>query len=157
MFFTVSKRIQKAVAINILVYMVIFIINISMGEKVGYPTGGLAFNNILFLLCLIVTTWLLVNVTKGIEAEEKQKTMLHQQELLENYVENLEKMLEETRAFRHDYKNILSTMSGYIRENEMEELRTFFYKKIYLLIKIFHQGGRPMNAPTGLQHLQNLF
>ena len=132
MFFTVSKRIQKAVAINILVYMVIFIINISMGEKVGYPTGGLAFNNILFLLCLIVTTWLLVNVTKGIEAEEKQKTMLHQQELLENYVENLEKMLEETRAFRHDYKNILSTMSGYIRENEMEELRTFFYKKIYL-------------------------
>ena len=92
MFFTVSKRIQKAVAINILVYMVIFIINISMGEKVGYPTGGLAFNNILFLLCLIVTTWLLVNVTKGIEAEEKQKPMLHQQELLENYVENLEKM-----------------------------------------------------------------
>lgn len=73
-----------------------------------------------------------MNVTKGIEAEEKQKTMLHQQELLENYVENLEKMLEETRAFRHDYKNILSTMSGYIRENEMEELRTFFYKKIYL-------------------------
>lgn len=73
-----------------------------MGEKVGYPTGGLAFNNILFLLCLIVTTWLLVNVTKGIEAEEKQKTMLHQQELLENYVENLEKMLEETRAFRHE-------------------------------------------------------
>ena len=64
MFFTVSKRIQKAVAINILVYMVIFVINISMGEKVGYPTSGLAFNNILFLLCLIVTTCLLVNVTK---------------------------------------------------------------------------------------------
>ena len=58
--------------------------------------------------------------------------MFHQQELLEGYVENLEKMLEETRAFRHDYKNILSTMSGYIRENEMEGLREFFYQKIYL-------------------------
>lgn len=135
MFSTVSKRskrIQKAVAINILVYMVIFVVNISMGEKVGYPTIGLAFNNILFLICLIVTTWLLVNVTKGVESEEKQKAMLHQQEVLENYVENLEKMLEETRAFRHDYKNILSTMSGYIRENEMEGLREFFYQKIYL-------------------------
>lgn len=58
--------------------------------------------------------------------------MFHQQKLLESYVENLENMLEETRAFRHDYKNILSTMSGYIRENEMEGLREFFYQKIYL-------------------------
>lgn len=130
--FNVSQRIQKAVAINILVYMVIFVVNISMGEKVGYPTSGLAFNNILFLICLIVTTWLLTNVTKGIEAEEKQKAMLHQQEVLESYVDNLERMLEETRAFRHDYKNILSTMSGYICENKMEELREFFNQKISL-------------------------
>lgn len=128
----VSKHIQKAVVINIVMYVMMFMVNISMGEKAGYPTSGLVFNNIMFLACLIVTTWLLVNVTKGVEAEEKQKAMIHQQKLLESYVENIEKMLEETRAFRHDYKNILSTMSGFIRENEMEELKKFFYQKINL-------------------------
>ncbi len=127
-----SPKVQYALVVNIVVYLLIFLVNITLGEKVGYSIHMLLFNSFLFLICLIVTTWVLFHVTKGIKAEEKQKAMFHQQELLEGYVENLEKMLEETRAFRHDYKNILSTMSGYIRENEMEGLREFFYQKIYL-------------------------
>lgn len=64
--------------------------------------------------------------------EEKRKAELRRQEILESYIGNLERMIDETRAFRHDYKNILSTMAGFIRENQMEELREFFYEKIKL-------------------------
>lgn len=126
------SKVQYALIINIIVYLSIFLMNITLGEKVGYSINMLMFNSFLFLICLIATTWILLNVMKGIEVEEKQKAMLHQQKVLESYEENLEKMLEETKAFRHDYKNILSTMSGYIRENDMEGLRDFFYQKIYL-------------------------
>lgn len=64
--------------------------------------------------------------------EERRKAELHRQEILESYIANLERMIDETRAFRHDYKNILSTMAGFIRENQMDELREFFYKQIKL-------------------------
>lgn len=64
--------------------------------------------------------------------EEKRKAELRRQEILESYIGNLERMIDETRAFRHDYKNILSTMAGFIRENQMDELREFFYEKIKL-------------------------
>lgn len=127
-----SPKVQYALVINIIVYLLMFLTNITVGEKVGYSLNILMFNSFLFFVCLIATTWVLLNVAKGIEAEEKQKAMLHQQEVLESYVDNLERMLEETRAFRHDYKNILSTMSGYICENKMEELREFFNQKISL-------------------------
>ena len=34
------------------------------------------------------------------------------------------------RKFRHDYVNILSTLSDYIRENDMEGLRKYFNEEI---------------------------
>ena len=33
-------------------------------------------------------------------------------------------------AFRHDYKNILAAMAGFIHENRMDELRDFFERQI---------------------------
>ena len=41
-------------------------------------------------------------------------------------------MVDEMRAFKHDYKNILSTMAGYIKESQIEELKKFFYEKMQL-------------------------
>lgn len=136
-----SSKVRLALVINIIMFLSIFLINITLGEKVGYSVNTLVFNSFIFLICLVITSWILLNVAKNIEEEEKQKSMIHQQQILESYVENLEKMLEETRAFRHDYKNILSTMSGYIKANEMEGLREFFYQKIYL-----QEGSRESQA-----------
>ena len=56
--------------------------------------------------------------------------MYKRQEILEHYVDSLEEMVKEMQSFRHDYKNILSSMSGYIRENKMEELKQYFDEKI---------------------------
>lgn len=63
---------------------------------------------------------------------EQHKMVLRQQNILEGYVANLEKMVDEMRAFRHDYKNILSTMTGYLYENKIKELKDYFYQKTNL-------------------------
>jgi len=36
-------------------------------------------------------------------------------------------------------------------------IHSLCYIKTYYININIHQSGRPMNAPTGLQHLQNLF
>ena len=149
-FTQISSKVQWALVINIVMFLSIFLMNITLGERVGYSRNVLIFNSLLFLLSLAITVWILLNVAKSIEEDEKQKAMVQQQKILESYVENLEKMLDETRAFRHDYKNILSTMSGYIRENEMEELREFFYSKIYL------QEGHEEEQTIAWKSLKNI-
>ncbi len=127
-----SKITQYCLAVNVALYATIFLINVSMGESIGYSTAALVFNTILFIICLIVNCIMVIECTKGIETEEKRKAQLHQQQILENYVGNLESMVDEMRAFKHDYKNILSTMAGYLRESQIEELRKFFYEKTQL-------------------------
>lgn len=125
-----QKATQHSLTANLILFIVVFIVNISFGEKAGYTTGALRFNSILFLVCMVVSSKVILECTKGVENAERKKAVAHEHENLENYVENLEKMLEEMRAFRHDYKNMLATMAGYIHENQMEDLRLFFYEKM---------------------------
>lgn len=130
LFSRTQKTIQYSLAANMILFVVIFIVNISLGEKAGYSKKCLWFNCILFFVCMIVSSKVIIECTKGVENAERKKAAAHQYEILKNYVASLERMLEEMRAFRHDYKNILATMAGYIHENQMEELRAFFSEKI---------------------------
>lgn len=42
----------------------------------------------------------------------------------------LENHYQDTRRFKHDYLNILSTITGYIQENDMDKLRNYFDSSI---------------------------
>ena len=44
----------------------------------------------------------------------------------------IESINNEMRKFRHDYVNILTTMSEYIREDDMPGLRQYFNEISYL-------------------------
>ena len=62
--------------------------------------------------------------------EKEQKAEKKRQQLLEDYIVCLENMVEETRIFKHDYKNMLSTMSGFIHENRLRELQVYFDQQL---------------------------
>lgn len=56
----------------------------------------------------------------------------NQKRLIEvnDYNEKLEHMTNEMKKFRHDYKNIMLSMCGYIEENDMDGLKKLFYSNI---------------------------
>ena len=64
------------------------------------------------------------------KAEEKQL------EILKSYIKNLEQLNEKTSAFRHDYKNILSGLSGFIKEGKTEEMKAYLSEIIHTTEKI---------------------
>ena len=49
---------------------------------------------------------------------------------MNEYNKKLEIMTNEMKKFRHDYKNILLSMNGYIQADDMEGLKKFFYTNI---------------------------
>lgn len=150
LFTNTHRATQYSLLVNLVLYIVIFLVNISLGEKTGYSAAALRFNSILFAICFAVSSKVIIECTKGIETEEKRKAEIQQQKLLENYVNNLEQMIDEMRAFRHDYKNMLSTMAGFIRENQMEELKEYFYDKTELPV-----GDSEMQA-AAWKYLRNI-
>lgn len=115
---------------NLFLYVVIFLLLISMGQWAGYSTRAIVLNCVLFLLCLTASSILIVRCVKAIQSEENMKAEMRRQELTRSYISGLEYMVDEMRSFRHDYKNILAAMAGFIHENRMDELREFFERQI---------------------------
>lgn len=118
-----------ALAGNCLLFLTIFLITITLGRSVGYDPAALKLNCIIFACCLFISSGLMIQNTKNILEEEKLREKARKQKDMENYIKGLEYMLDDMSRFRHNYKNLLLTMSGYIKEDRMEELKDFFKEK----------------------------
>lgn len=80
-----------------------------------------------YIIGMVILTLLLIVILLYVSDKEEsmrkiqyQESMLLQQQM---YVEHLERMQKEMRAFRHDYKNILSGMYLYAQEGETEKIQ----------------------------------
>lgn len=49
---------------------------------------------------------------------------------LQEYTNQIESMYSSLRSFKHDYSNIMLSMSEYFEANDMEGLRSYFNKEI---------------------------
>ena len=108
--------------------------------------GRMIYNNVLhvsgyllvllFLFLAMRRSWL-----EQIQAEAKQKALRD----LQDYTHNLEVMYNGLRSFKHDYVNILLSLSGYIENRDVDELRKFFETKIFPTKNLIDKGDFKLN------------
>ena len=108
--------------------------------------GKMIYNNALHISgYLLVMLFLLLAMRRfwqeQTQAEAKQKAM----EDLQDYTHNLEAMYSGLRSFKHDYVNILLSMSGYIEHGDMDELKNYFENKIFPTKNLIDQGDYKLN------------
>ena len=94
--------------------------------------GRMIYNNALHISgYLLVMCCLLLAMRRSyleqVQTEAKQKAMQD----LQDYTRNLEAMYNSLRSFKHDYVNILLSLSGYIEDGDMDRLKDFFESKIF--------------------------
>ena len=104
------------------------------------------YNNILhvtgyLLVILFLFLAMRCSYLEKIQTEAKQKALQD----LQDYTHNLEIMYNSLRSFKHDYVNILLSMSGYIANNDMDELKQFFESKIFPTKNLIDQGDYKLN------------
>lgn len=115
---------------NMFLFLLVFLINIALGRSVGYDPDALILNCIIFAICLVISSGLMVRCARSVQEEGKRKAKLQEQKNTESYIQGLEYILDDMSRFRHDYRNMLASMAGYLRENRTEELKRFFYEKL---------------------------
>ena len=108
--------------------------------------GKMIYNNVLhisgyllvmfFLLLAMRLMWL-----EQVQEQAKQKALQD----LQDYAHNLEAMYNGLRSFKHDYVNILLSLSGYIENGNMDELKKFFESKIFPTKNLIDQGDYKLN------------
>ena len=130
-----SKQLLLLIATNLATCLFIFLFNIVIGEYIGYSRNIITFNCILFACYFIISTVLIVNIIKAhmekVDIEMRQDSYNRLQE----YTNQIENMYSSLRSFKHDYSNIMLSLSGYIEANDMEGLRDYFDKEILPLSK----------------------
>lgn len=87
--------------------------------------------NMLIIIMLIIMINSLVVFIYLSRKDKDIKLKQKEYDDLQDYNENLEELYMDMRKFRHDYKNILLSLSHYIDEGDIDGLKKYFYSKIY--------------------------
>ncbi len=117
--------------------------------------GKMIYNNVLHISgYLFVMLFLLLAVhcscLEKMQTEAKQKAMQD----LQDYTHNLEAMYNGLRSFKHDYINILLSMSGYIANRDIDELAQYFETKIFPTKALIDQGDYKLNQLGNIDVLE---
>ena len=133
---------------------ILFVFNFSYGESIGYGYGAIAFNGCLFLAAFIAITILLRTLYQAIRRQEENNSMAEQYENLQTYTRKLEALYNSMRSFKHDYVNLLATMSGYMEENNMKELKSYFYQEILPISHSFSENNSRLSSLSFIENLE---
>ncbi len=117
--------------------------------------GKMIYNNALHISgYLLVMCCLLLAMRRSyleqIQTESKQKAMQD----LQDYTRNLEAMYNGLRSFKHDYVNILLSLSGYIEDGDMDRLKDFFESKIFPTKNLITGGDYKLNQLSNIGVLE---
>lgn len=123
-------RFLRAFLLELLLGTCLSTFNIIYGEMVQYPIQVLTVNGILVSV-LVLSSAVLFYILYQILLQNQQLVLQQQeQEITQEYMAQMEDLYQEMCNFRHDYKNILSTMGYYIEHKELEHLEEYFHQKI---------------------------
>lgn len=152
--FLTDAALCKAMFITMLLLSFLFIFNFSYGEDIGYSYGVITFNSLLFLLLFIANAALMWFLYRNIQQKQEAKHMLRQYEHLQTYTEEVEKLYASMRSFKHEYINLLSTLSGYIEKNDMAQLKEYFRNEILPLSQAFAESDTRLGLLSHIEILE---
>ncbi len=116
--------------LNLVFCLFIFLFNIIAGEEVGYTTEIVTFNCILFGCYFIISAIVTIFSFKSYVSQQEMKTRQDAFDALQRYTEQVESTYDSLRSFKHDYFNIMLSMSHYIESGDTDGLKIFFSEKI---------------------------
>lgn len=133
MFF--KKRIMVNFSKEIIICMALIVVLCTMlclgaswsQKKLGRE--GLLYELAVFLYT-IVTLAVVTYAIRVVHMQESAKRKVQEHKDILEYTSHIENMYEELRGFRHDYVNILASLSGYIEKNDMKGLEKYFNETI---------------------------
>ena len=147
-----NRHLLKAIFIGLFLLVLFYIFNFSYGERLGYNYGVIALNGIIFLFLFAITAWLMYSIYKITMTEQSYKHRMAQFENLRIYTERLEKSYGTMRKFKHDYMNILSTMTEFMKEDDMDGLKEYYGEKVLPISHAFTESDTKLGTLSNLKN-----
>lgn len=98
-----------------------------------------------------ITTFILFYFISEIKREDEIRRERELSEQMASYTNELERMYVIAHGFKHDYRNILFTLSGYIDGNDIDGMKEYFYKELSKSGDIIPASGTVIKNLTNLK------
>ncbi len=147
------KKLLLMLFLNLILCSAIIAVNVFAGAKLGYQSADVTFTIILCVIFFILSSLLLIYSIRSTHEAVMAKEKLKQYEHLKQYTENLEQTYNNLRSFKHDYVNIIASISSYLEEKQYERLTKYFYKHIVPTRQKLVQNTESLNK---LMHIRQL-
>lgn len=115
----------------VIILLTNFIIIFSSGDlckKLGFNNEFVQSLGLLLCFYTIFLTIFMIMFIKNVVSEYDIKLEREKNKQLNLYTKEIEELYNSLRTFKHDYKNILTSMSLYISEKDMDGLEEYFKK-----------------------------
>ncbi len=122
--------------------MIVDYISIYVGVFLGNSTGLIQLNLIFFVAYLALTLLIFFFYLNSLRTKYEVKKKEVEYEAMRQYTETMEQQYRELRKFRHDYRNILTSLEDYLVEKDYAGLEAYYLQRIkpsseHLLINEF--------------------
>ncbi len=148
-----SNKVLLFISLSILTcaYLIYAILSI-------FDTYTITSNLYILLIFLIILYFMLTVISIILILFTSKKNYEHKQQLahlesLKTYTDNLENVYNNLRSFKHDYINIMSSLSLYIEEKKYAELEEFFFEHVLPMKKQLTEKNA---ALANLSRVKNL-
>ena len=144
--------INKNYLIIISIVLVLSFIILYLYSKVQTVNiSSLKIYGLIFIGIIIFFITLIIIISRYTLRELRYRRNMEEIETYYEYTLQIESINNEMRKFRHDYVNILTTMSEYIRENDMDGLKTYFNDNIVPMKDNLQMNSIKINGTDNLK------
>lgn len=128
-----------------------FIILLIYSQTPRINNASLKIYGLIFIGIIIFFITLIIIISRYTLRELRYRRNMEEIETYYEYTLQIESINNEMRKFRHDYVNILTTMSEYIRENDMDGLKTYFNDNIVPMKDNLQMNSIKINGKDNLK------
>ena len=147
----ISKEIYILIVGNIILCSLVYLVNGWALRKAKFPNELEKIIMVIVVLYMLLTIAITLFTMRIVRSQEKIKQEEEQRKNLLEYTSQVEGMYEELRAFKHDYVNILASLSGYIEKDDMEGLAQYFEQNILPTNEKINQGKYHLQKLSKIQ------
>ena len=137
----------------LLLFLILFFFT-GVSRGASSAAGLIYYNALPFVGYLLVAVFLSLSMFSAYREKVRTETRQRALQDLQDYTRNLEAMYDGLRSFKHDYINILTSLSGYIENGDMAELKDFFEEKILPTENLITQGDYKLNQLSNIAVLE---
>ena len=134
-----SPKILRILGADLILCMLIFVIHIAIVEQAGSSPRILLSSITLYISYIILNFLMGVTIIKEYRTNADIMLKQNSYDNLREYMTQIEEQYQNIRAFRHDYTNIMASMSGYIEKQDMEGLKKYYDKQIFPISNLLNK------------------